>query len=181
MTTEEKHRPLDRLVAAYETMLERVHASAEKAEQRMPTLSQNLTQAREKAVELGELTREEAEKVAAYLERDMHDAAVYIADTGQQLREWWNFDLKQMENRLLDMFIGVADQTSVQLREMEETLRQAQIYHTGEVTGPGTLVCSGCGKTMDFAKPGRIPPCPKCHATEFRRQPAEELQADREP
>jgi len=173
MATEEKST-LDRLVAAYEKMLERVHETVERAESQVPALKQNLEQAREKAVELGELTREEAEKVASYVERDIHDAAVYISDTGQQLREWWDFDLKQMEERALELFASVADQTSLQLREMRENLRRAQLYHTGEVTGPGTLVCTGCGKAMHFKKPGHIPPCPGCRKTEFRREIGEE-------
>lgn len=173
MTSEEKNT-LDRLVAAYEKMLERMHETLERAESRVPIFKQNLEQAREKAVELGELTREEAEKVSSYIERDIHDAAVYLSETGQQLREWWDFDLKQMEERVLELFASVADQTSLQLREMAENLRRAELYHTGEVTGPGTLLCTGCGKAMHFKKPGRIPPCPGCHATEFRRQVTEE-------
>jgi hypothetical protein len=173
MTSEEKNA-LDRLVAAYEKMLERVHETVERAESRVPAFKQNLDQAREKAVELGELTREEAEKVASYIERDIHDAAVYLSETGHQLREWWDFDLKQMEARVLELFASVADQTSLQLREMTENLRRAELYHTGEITGPGTLLCTGCGNAMHFKKPGHIPPCPGCHATEFRREVAEE-------
>jgi hypothetical protein len=169
MSSQDNGGTLDRLVAAYEKMLERVHETVDRAENRVPSLKQNLEQAREKAVELGELTREEAERVASYIERDMHDAASFISETGRQLREWWSFDLKQIEQRMLDMFAAVADQTSVQLREMSETLRRAELYHTGEVAGPGVLACAGCGKQMHFHKPGRIPPCPKCHATEFRR------------
>ena len=173
MTTEEKSA-LDHMVAAYEKMLERVHGMVNQAESSVPALKHNLEQAREKAVELGELTREEAEKVSTYIERDIHDAAAYISDTGQQLRDWWKFDLKQMEERMMELFAGVADQTSIQLREMAETLRRAEIYRTGEVTGPGTLVCTECGKEIHFKKPGHIPPCTGCKGTEFRRQLAEE-------
>jgi hypothetical protein len=171
MNASDREGALDRLVAAYEKMLERVHDRLERAESHLPTVKQNLDQAREKAVELGELTKEEAEKVASYIERDLHDAAVYISDTGQQLRDWWRFDLKQMELRILDIFASVADQTSLQLREMAEDLRRAELYHTGEVTGPGNLLCTGCGKPMHFKKPGRIPPCTGCRGTEFRREP----------
>jgi hypothetical protein len=172
MNANDPERTLDRLVAAYEKMLERLHETLERAESRLPTWKQNLEQAREKAVELGELTREEAEKVASYLERDMHDAAAYLGDTGRQLRDWWQFDWKQVEQRMLEMFAGVADQTRLQLHEMTENLRRAQLYHTGEVTGPGTLVCAGCGKELHFRKPGHIPPCTGCRGTEFRREPA---------
>jgi len=174
MSPEEKSRTRDRLEAAYEKMLERVHALVGQPGNRVSALRGDLEQAREKAVELGELTREEAEKVATYLERDLHDAAVFIAETGQELQQWWRFDLQQVEERLLDMFISVADQTSVQLRAMQEELRRAGLYYAGEVTGPGTLVCNDCGRELHFRKPGRITPCSGCHGNEFRRLPIDE-------
>ena len=43
-------------------------------------------------------------------------------------------------------------------------------YHTGEITGPGTLVCDNCGEELHFHKPSRIPPCPKCKGTSFHRK-----------
>jgi DNA polymerase III alpha subunit (gram-positive type) len=178
MSQEHKDNALDRLVAAYERMLERAHEVVDKAEAQVPSLRQNLEQAREKAVELGELTREEADKVATYIERDMHDAAVYLAETGQQLRDWWHFDLQQMEDRMTEMFAAVADQTSTQLREMRENLWRAEHYHTGEISGPGTLSCSQCAKQMHFTKPGRIPPCPGCHGAVFRRELPEDTAGD---
>ncbi len=165
-----ENKPLDRLVAAYEKMLERAHESVKRAESQRPTLAHNLEQAREKAVELGELTREEAERVAAYIERDMQDAATFIVETGQQMRDWWRFDLQQMEQRMLEMFATVADQTSLQMRKMSETLRQASLYHAGEITGPGTLICTACETSVNFDKPARIKACRQCGATEFRRE-----------
>ncbi|MES9926605.1 MAG: hypothetical protein ABW158_00685, partial [Candidatus Thiodiazotropha sp. 6PDIVS] len=45
----------------------------------------------------------------------------------------------------------------------------ASLYHTGEVTGPGTLVCAQCGKEMHFKKTGHIPPCSGCKGTDFQR------------
>jgi len=169
MNPGEKHRTQDRLEVAYEQMLERVHTLLGQPGNRVSALRRDLEQVRERAVELGELTREEAEKVATYLERDLHDAAVFIAETGQELHQWWRFDLEQVEERLLDMFIGVADKTSVQLRAMGEALRRAELYSAGEVTGPGTLVCKDCGKEFHFSKAVRIGPCSDCHGKEFRR------------
>jgi rubrerythrin len=85
------------------------------------------------------------------------------------LKEWWRFDIDQIEHRLLDAFSQVADQTSLQLRGWAEQARQASLYHTGEVTGPGTLVCEACGAEMNMHKTERIPSCPKCRATTFKR------------
>jgi len=170
MSEQEKPDAVDRLVDAYERMLKRVHETIEQAEKEaVPAFRELLHKTRDNMVELGELTREEANKVAEYVERDIKDAASYIADTGEDMKSWWRFDLDLIEQRMLEMFSRVADQTSVQLRNWAEQARQASLYHTGEVTGPGTLVCDSCGAEMHMHKTGRIPPCPKCHATDFKR------------
>lgn len=174
MAPEEKRDPISRMSDAYETMLERVDEMLEKAEKSaIPSLRKSLEQAREKAVELNELTREEAEKLAGYLERDMKDAAHLFSEKGEELRNWWRFDVKLVEQRLMEMFANVADRTRVELDRFAEQAREASFYHTGEVTGPGTLVCVECGKELHFHKAGHIPPCPGCRGTRYQRQQAE--------
>lgn len=170
MTHSDKKPPLDRLTDAYEKMLGNVHdAMVETRENALPGLRDYLSDVRDKMVEIGELTREEADEIAGYIERDIKDAASYLSETGEQLSEWWRFDVRQVEDRLLEMFINVADQTKLELEKLAERAKEASIYHTGEITGPGTLVCVGCGKEMHFHKTGHIPPCSGCKGTEFRR------------
>ncbi|MCK7576547.1 MAG: zinc ribbon-containing protein [Chromatiales bacterium] len=171
MSEEHKHDTTDKLVDAYEHMLKQTHEAIEKAQQEsVPKFREVLDKTRERMVELGELTREEAEKVSDYIQRDIEDAAKYIADTGQDIRDWWRFDLELMEKRMLDMFKLVADQTSLQLAQWAETARQMSLYQAGEITGPGTLVCDQCGAETHFVKAGRIPACADCGCTRFRRR-----------
>jgi hypothetical protein len=173
--SEEKKAPLDRMVEAYETMLERVDALLKKAEgATIPSLRESIHIAREKAVELDELSREEAERVAHYLERDMQDAASFVNNSGKEFRNWLRFETELIEGRLLELFIGVADRTVVELEQLAERAREASTHHTGEVTGPGTLICAQCGKVMHFHHTGHIPPCGGCRGTSFRRQFDEE-------
>jgi len=162
---------VEKLISAYETMLKRVDEAADKT---MPALRKSLEQARETAIELGELTREEAEKISGYVERDMKDAADFIVETGQDFREWFSFDVQMIETKFYDLFASVADQTSLELQALAERARQASKFHTGEITGPGTLECTQCGEQLHFQKTGHIPPCPKCHATEFKRASAKD-------
>ncbi len=170
MTKPDKNDAVERMVSAYEAMLERVHDVVEAAEKKtVPMLRETLQDAREKAVELGELTREEADKVSKYVERDMHDAAEFIAETGQEFRDWFQFDWQVINQRLMEMFAGVADQTSLAFRDLAERARQASLYHSEEITGPGSLTCTRCGEVMHFSHVSRIPPCPGCHGTEFSR------------
>lgn len=170
MAPEEKRDPIDRMVDAYESMLERVDGMLEKAEKTtVPLLRQSIDSAREKAVELGELTREEAEKIGNYLERDMKDAAHYLSETGEEFRDWLKFDFQLLESRMMEMFAKVADRTRVELERFAAQAREAAFYHTGEITGPGTLLCTACGKQMHFRKAGHIPPCSGCRGTKYMR------------
>lgn len=162
--------PTEKLVQAYHRMMDRVQATIDEAEEHaIPTLEQNLEKAKERAVELGELTREEADRVAAYLKRDMEDAAQYLEDSGNEFGAWLKFDIAQVERRLFEKMLTVADRTRIELAEFEARMHEAQTYHTGEITGPGVLRCESCGEELHFTEPGHIPPCPKCNATTFVR------------
>lgn len=166
--------PVDRLVSAYEAMLERVHESADNAEKKtIPWLRETLATAREKAVELEELTREEAERVSRYVERDLHEASSYIANSGQELRDWLSFDWQLMQSRMMVMFAGMADQTSQALKGFADQAREASLYHAGEVAAPGVLECTECGAEVSLEQTGRIPECPQCGATRYRRKTAD--------
>lgn len=168
MTDDDK--PSDRLVDAYERMLGRTQEQIEQAQKEtVPALRELLDRVKENMVELGELTREEATKVAEYVERDIQDAAAYIAETGEDLRKWWRFDLELIEQRILEAFSRVADQTSLQLSTWAERARRASLYEAGEVAGPGTLVCTACGGTLAMPRAGHIPVCAQCGGTSFRR------------
>jgi polyhydroxyalkanoate synthesis regulator phasin len=152
-------------------MLEQTHETLQKnRDETVPKLRELLEKARDNMVELGELTREEAYKVSEYIQRDIEDAATYIAETGQDIQDWWRFDLQLIEQRMMDAFTKVADQTSLQLAQWAEVARQLTLYQAGEVTGPGTLVCDRCGAETHFVKAGRIPPCADCGGLTFKRR-----------
>lgn len=178
MGTPNKPDTIDRLVGAYEKMLERVQTGWDRAGHGVPSLGHALDQAREKAVELEELTREEADKIAEYLERDIKNAAAFLAEGETTLSSWLRFDLELIEERLRDLLVSVADKTRLELETLAEEAQFADLYCTGEISGPGTLVCQQCGQEMHFHAAGHIPPCPTCHATEFRRREAQLEETD---
>lgn len=157
---------------AYELMLERIAEGVDrlrKAEKEAePEMARLLAEAKEKSVELGELTREEADRVAEYLDRDLKAAGGWLADTGEEFKEWLGMETALISDHFLDMFIKAADQTSLELQKLKQRAESLE-YKTGEIAGPGTLVCTACGEHLHFNKPGHIPPCPKCSATTFKR------------
>jgi rubrerythrin len=157
-----------KLVAAYDKMMGRINSLLNSAEQHaLPTLQSNIAKAKKQAIELKEITKEEAEKIGTYLQRDIHQAADYLKQSEQSFSTWFNFDVELIEARLLEAFSNVADKTSLELARLAVQAKLSQQYHTGEITTIGTLTCNACGTTMHFKKTSRIPPCPKCHKTQF--------------
>jgi hypothetical protein len=159
-----------KLIAAYDTMMERVHHLIDNTEQHaLPALQTHIDKAKLQAIELKELTQEEADKLAKYLHRDISALAAHISESGEAISSWISFDIALIEDRLLEAFSQVADKTSFQLNQLATQAKRAQEYHTGELTRLGTLACQQCDTLLHFTKTSRIPPCPKCHKTTFSR------------
>ncbi len=155
-----------KLSEAYDLMLLRTRETMDKAEK---GLGEALEMAMQKASDLGELTREEADQIGAYIKRDLEDAAEFIETSGQELRDWVSFDISVVENTLLDIFSNMVDHTRNALEELKERANAFGEWNSGEITGIGSLQCKNCGEVMHFHKTGHIPPCPKCHGTKYRR------------
>ncbi|MDH5444858.1 MAG: zinc ribbon-containing protein [Gammaproteobacteria bacterium] len=166
----DKDKTKEKLVEAYDTMLSQLkdvwHDAEEKA---LPTLKEGLEVAKQKASELGELTKEEADKVSDYVKRDLQEAGEFLSENGKQLKDWIKFDLEYAEVRLAEMFAGLADNTRIELEKIAERARKVGEWHTGEITTIGILRCIECGELLHFEKTGHIPPCPKCHGTVFKK------------
>jgi len=133
-----------------------------------PALHKIIDQISQKTSEFSELSAIEVNKISEYLKRDLHEAAKYMADNNAEFSEWLSIDKEFIEEYLYDHFSKAADQTTVELNQLKEKANAAE-YHTGEITGPGVLVCDACGEQLHFNKAGHIPPCAKCHDTHFHR------------
>ncbi|MEZ5592354.1 MAG: zinc ribbon-containing protein [Gammaproteobacteria bacterium] len=161
------------LVEGYRRMLERLQQQLEslgaKEQQAMFQLQHSLDHVVEQAVELDELTREEANIVAGYIKRDLQDAGQHLAESGQELSAWLRFDAQLLEERMLEWFGQAADKTRLELLQWENELDRATHYYSGEVTGPGTLQCEQCSHTVQFHAPGVIPACPQCGGERYTR------------
>lgn len=160
----------DKLVEAYNRIVDELHAAIEKAEETLaPTAEELLRNAEELARKAYALTADEARSVAENVKRDWIEAQNYLKTEGRELKQWFRFDLKQIEGRFMDLVARAADKTWLDFGRFEQDNEKMARYHTGEVCSPGTLRCLNCGQEMTFKRATRIPPCPKCHKTEFER------------
>lgn len=161
--------PIEAVGEAYELLLEKSLEEVRKIKGKTgPALHDAIDKTAQKLSEWTELSKEEAEKFGVYLKRDLLDAAEFMSEQGAELKQWLATDMELIEDRLLDLFISAADQTTVQLLKLKGRAEAAG-YHTGEVVGPGALKCDKCGELIHFHQAGRIPPCPKCKNTHYHR------------
>ncbi len=162
--------PNDKLTQAYDKLLEIMKKAWHDTEaQALPPLKERLEQAAEKLSTLGEFTREEADRVADYVRRDLQEAGEFLSASGKSLKDLISFDLEFVESKVAEMFAQMADTTRIELDKLAERARRVGEWHTGEITGIGTLECKQCGERLHFEKTGHIPPCPKCHSSVFKK------------
>jgi len=164
------------LVEAYNQMMARVQDSINNAESHaMPTLQKAIEQARDQAIHLGEVSIEDAEEIGNYIKRDINDAAEYLMESSHEFSEWLMLDIDIIEQKVLELFLSVADKTRIELEQLSHAAcdieREAisSEYKSGEITGPGTLVCTHCQTIIQFSTTSTIPECSQCAGQRFRR------------
>ena len=161
----EKHNPEENEdVSLYQKMADR---AAEILQEGRKTLDEALKKAGDEISAGGEYTREQAEKIGQYLRRD-------LSEVGKKAQLARDSVIDAVEPRRV--VAGVQSGLSRLLRTAADVLselagksEQVLEFKTGEVTSPGTLTCKSCGKEMHFKSTVRIPPCPSCHSTFFRK------------
>ena len=146
----------NRLAAGYHKLLEYLHEKP--VEHALESLS-----------ELQEFSKEEVRNIGDYLKRDLEDAADFMESNGKELKDWLRYDLYMIEGTLGETFSKMVDETRETLKGLENEASRIGEWHTGEIAGLGTFECKECGELIHFHKPGHVPPCPKCHATRYRR------------
>ncbi|MCP4469827.1 MAG: zinc ribbon-containing protein [Gammaproteobacteria bacterium] len=160
----------EKLVAAFEHMVENVSESVHKAEEALaPTIDEMVHNAQQLAREVYTLTQEEAEGLGATLKRDMQKANQAINQQKKELKDWLSFDLAVVEDRFIDMIARAADKAWLDFRAFENEDHQASLYRSGEVCNAGSLSCSKCGEVIRLSAAAQIPPCPACHHDKFYR------------
>ena len=163
--SEEKRNPEeDDDVSLYQKMANR---AAELMQEGRKSLDEALKKAGDEISSGGDYTRDQAEKIGSYLRRDLTEvgkkasqasAAVIEAVEPHRVVAGVQSGLSKLLNTAADALNGLAEKS-----------KQVLEFKTGEVTSPGTLTCKDCSKEMHFKSTVRIPPCPYCHKTHFRK------------
>ncbi len=162
----------DKLLKVYDQVMDQVAEAIHTADIALqPTMEEIIGNATELAHQAQDITLKDAKEFSTYLQRDISHALDGVQKNGKELKDWLNFDLEIAEDKFLDIISKAADKTWLTLNNLEQSNRLTVIYKTGEITAPGILDCTACSQSMQFNKSTHIPPCPKCHKTEFTRKP----------
>lgn len=153
-------------------MLERVQQRLREArETSLQTLEEEIQKAVEFEYELEEMTREEADLLGAYLERDLWHLLHFVDETGEGLKEWLQLDLSLLERQLADSLLSVADRTLVDTLELQQKLDNddAGHYISGEVATAGMFRCLNCSHMLCLTRTSHLQPCEACGSHYYER------------
>ncbi len=126
-----------------------------------------LKAAREGMEKAGEFSREEGRELARFLRRDLKLAQEQMEKFGEATKE--HLHPKRVASGVLDLASSLLEGAGETLQEWADKAEEALSFHTGEITGPGTLTCTACGTELKMTGTKKIPPCPKCGKTDFRK------------
>jgi anaerobic ribonucleoside-triphosphate reductase len=92
-----------------------------------------------------------------------------MMETSAEFGDWLMLDIEVIERKVVEMFLSVADRTRIELEQFKNQAQPASLYYSGEIAGPGTLICNECGYRMQFVTTAQIETCPECGNNTFQR------------
>lgn len=132
------------------------------------TFRNAIDQAGEKLRAAGGYSAEALRKAGAAVRKDLAAAAERLGPRWDALTDK-TADLFSVWRDRSGVFLGQAAHAAGDWLRQWGGQMQHQIYKSGEMTAGGSFKCTACGEHLEIARPGHIPPCPKCQKTEFRR------------
>ncbi len=148
-------------IGLYEKLASR---TADLLEEGKKTFDEALKKAKEELASAGDFSREQADRLGEFVRRDLKQSADKAAEAVKKAIE-----PQRLAAGAQSAFSRILASTAATLTELAERSEKSLEYKTGEITSAGTLTCKDCEAEMHMTKTTRIPPCPKCHKTVFRK------------
>ncbi len=164
MTDQDDQKNAQQEIGLYETLAKR---TAELLESGKKNLDEALRKANEELTSAGDFSREQAEKIGGYVRRDLTQLAEQAGQVRESLKK--AADPQRVATGIQSVFARIVGGAAATLADLAARAEQQLEHRTGEVTSPGTLTCKDCGSEMHLTATVRIPPCPKCYKTTFRK------------
>lgn len=157
--------PRANLVDLYEKMSKALRENLERAgTYTEEAFEAALRESKDWAQRMREAYSDDITKVSEFIRRDWHEAVRISRDQASK-----TLDFERLQVGMLGFLMRMAQTAGSQLEGFASRLNERLTYKTGEIAGAGTLDCNQCHQQLLIEKPTRIPPCPKCRGTVFRR------------
>ncbi len=155
-------------VALYDRFTERVReifdAGHEKSKEAMEKAMES---AREQLSAAGEFSAEQGEAFKQFMRRDLEQTAQDMRALSQEAKE--RLHPARLGAGALSSMARLLEVAGSALQSLSRKAENALRYTTGDITSAGTLTCTHCGQTVHLKRTSVIPPCPKCHGSEYRK------------
>ncbi|NWF35798.1 NADP-dependent isocitrate dehydrogenase [Mariprofundus sp. KV] len=123
-----------------------------------------MEKARKQLTAAGAFSEEQGKNLKQFLERDFAQVADVMRSEAKE-----KLNPSRVGAGALASLSALLNMAGSALSSIAERTQKAISCRSGEITSAGTLTCRACGNELHFKKTGRVPPCPKCHATEFTK------------
>jgi hypothetical protein len=134
--------------------------SNEAMEKAMDVARQQFSAASEFSAEQGELFKQ-------YMRRDLAQTEQDMRTLSQETKE--HLHPARLGAGALSSVARMLEAAGSAMQSLSRKAENALHYGTGEITTAGTLTCVKCGQTVQLKHTSRIPPCPSCSGTLFRK------------
>lgn len=167
---DEERKPEDekKEVGLYEKLASRSKELIEGTKEKTSgTIDTAIEKAKEEMVVAGDFSREQGEKLKAFLKRDLQATQRGVKMAGQAAKE--ALEPHRLAAGLQGTLATILEVVGEKFEEWGAKLESNLDYKTGELSTPGSLTCKKCGNTIKLHDTGHIPPCPKCRGVEFHK------------
>ena len=155
-------------VSQYEKLAARTRELLEAAREKTPkTVDEALEKAKEEMIAAGEFGREQAKRMQTFLQRDLKSAGEHFVQLRKTVKE--AVDPQRVASGIQSNLVHILNLVGDAFKKSASKAEERLSYRTGELSSPGTLTCNTCGNRIHMTSTGRVPPCAKCHNTEFRK------------
>jgi len=158
----------DRDIKNYERLAEKTRQMFESGKDKSAAwIDEALAKAAEQLEEAGELTKEESQRAKEFLRKDLEATKEDFEKASQAAKR--ALDPARAGAGFANLASHLFDVLGDTFKAWAARSEEAVTFHTGQITGPGTLTCKACGTELHLDHTARIPPCPKCHKTDYRK------------
>lgn len=161
---------MSKLNQSYRELIASLGEKIREGERDVETL---ITHARHALESQGDLSHEDAGKVADAVHRDLKEfARSYDESHGSDHKaDDDSVFMRVIKESVWSDLADITDKTQLEWNEVFQDLQHQGIYHSGEVVGLGNLVCEKCHFTLAIYTPEVLTRCPECGGTQFHREP----------